>query len=96
MEAREEKLLRARASFQSEGSPKNLYCEKNEESITRKYRGVFLTVRILISCILLALFIYTDLSKNVEMNKISKKSFVEIRKNEINIEKYSALISQMW
>lgn len=105
MEAREEKLLRARASFQNEGSPKNFYTgrrewtkteEQESQKTVKDSRGMFFGIRILISIVFLLLFIWGDMSKNNSISEISEKSFTEIQKNSFDMEKYSALFSKMW
>lgn len=105
MEAREEKLMRARASFRNEGSPKTFSeggrgrikaQEKESETAEKSFRGVSFGVRVLISIVLLALFVLADTSNNARITQISDKSFAKIQKNEINVEKYSALISKLW
>lgn len=105
MEAREEKLLRARASFRNEGSPKNFYEGRRERTKTEEQevekrvkdnRGKFLAIRIFLSIAILLLYIWADMSKNNSISEISKKSFAEIQKNELNVEKYSALFGKMW
>lgn len=105
MEAREEKLLRARASFRNEGGPNNFYerraervktGEEDNEKDRKDSRKIFLGARILISILLLVLFILADMSKNNEVGKLSEKIFAETQKNELNVEKYSALIGEMW
>ena len=105
MEAREEKLLRARASFRNEGSPKNFYQgrreqnkidEKESEKTVKDNRGILFGIRIFVSMVILLLFILADMSKDNSISEISEKSFAEIRKNELNLESYSALFSKLW
>ena len=95
MEAREEKLLLARASFKNEGSPKYFREENKKEESQGKGKTMFL-IRLAAACLLFAAFVYGDYSSVSKMNEISQKSFQEIQKNEINIEKYSALLGRMW
>ena len=105
MEAREEKLLRARASFRNEGSPKNFYEGRKEQTkkeekefvkTAKDNRGMFFGIRIFVSMVILLLFILADMSKDNSICEISEKSFAEIRKNELNLESYSALFSKLW
>lgn len=105
MEAREEKLLRARASFRNEGSPKNFYQgrreqnkidEKESEKTVKDNRGILFGIRIFVSIFILLLFILADMSKNNSISEILEKSFAQIQKNELNVEKYSALFGEMW
>lgn len=97
MEAREEKLLMARASFQNEGSPKYFREEKKKEENYGKGKSRYLfLLRFTIAALIFGIFVYGDRCGMSKFNEISKKSFARIQKNEINIEKYSALFGQMW
>ena len=93
MEGREEKMLRARASFQNEGS----FCllETKKEESQNKGKNLFL-VRGLIAFVLFGVFVYGDVTEHTELNEISRKSYALIQKSEINIKKYSAFISRLW
>lgn len=95
MEAREEKLLMARASFKNEGSPKYFQEEKKKEETQGKGKNMFV-LRLVVAFVLFGAFVYSDYSGVSKINEISRKSMEEIQKNEINIEKYSALLGQMW
>lgn len=95
MEAREEKLLMARASFENEGSLKYFGEEKEREEDKKRGKNMFL-LRLIAAMILFGVFVYGDSSKNPQFSEISRKSFEGIQKSEINVEKYSAFIGRMW
>lgn len=95
MEAREEKLLLARASFKNEGSPKYFREEKKKEETAGKGKNMFV-LRLIVAFMLFGAFVYSDYSDVSKISEISRKSFQEIQKNEINIKKYSAFLGQMW
>lgn len=95
MEAREEKLLMARASFRNEGSPKHFQGEEKKTEIKNRGKSMFL-LRLVTALLLFGAFVYSDYSEVSKINEISRKSFEEIQKDEINIEKYSALFGRMW
>lgn len=95
MEAREEKLLMARASFKNEGSPKRFREEKKELEVQSRGKSMFL-LRLVAALVLFGMFVYSDYSGVSKINEISHKSFEEIRKEQINIEKYSAILGKMW
>lgn len=95
MEAREEKLLMARASFRNEGSPKCFRTEEKKVETQNRGKGMFL-LRLIVALLLFGAFVYSDDSNISKINEISHKSFEEIRKEQINIEKYSAILGKMW
>ncbi len=95
MEAREEKLLLARASFKTEGSPKYFREEKKKEETQGKGKTMFV-LRLAVACLLFGVFVYSDDSEVSKINEMSRISLEEIQRNEINIEKYSALLGRMW
>ncbi len=95
MEAREEKLLMARASFGNEGSLKYFAENKEKEEGERRGKSGFI-IRLVVALLLFGTFVYGDTSNMSELNEISRKSYDGIQKSEINVEKYSALFGRMW
>lgn len=95
MEAREEKLLLARASFRNEGSLNYFEPQREKKQELKRGKGMFL-FRGLVALILFGVFAYGDSTNTRELNEISRKSYALIQKSEINVEKYSALISRIW
>lgn len=95
MGAREEKLLMARASFENEGSLK--YFSENKEKEEGQWRGKSsFIIRFVVALLLFGVFVYGDCSDVSKINEISQKSYDEIQKSEINVEKCSALFGRMW
>lgn len=99
MEARREKLIQARASFQGQ-EPIRLHSKEKEvtSSLQKKdsHRHIFLVIRTAMAIFLFVLYIYGVEEKNGKFSELSRKSCEAIQKNEIFIEKCSAFLGEMW
>lgn len=99
MEARREKVIQARASFQKQGSLKFISKEQKIQSTEEekpKKRNIFLMFRWFVAIFLFVLYIYGVEGETEKINELSRKSFKEIQKNEKYIEKCSAFFGDMW
>lgn len=99
MEARREKLIQARASFQGK-EPIRLHSKEKEvtSSLQKKdsHRHIFLVIRTVMAIFLFVLYIYGVEEKNGKLSELSRKSCQAIQKNEFFIEKCSAFLGEMW
>lgn len=99
MEARREKMIQAKASFQQQGSLKLISSESRMGEVSGakiKNRNIFLILRWCMAVILLLLYIYGMEWDTGEIGEICRKSMKEIQKNEKYIEKCSAFLGEMW
>ena len=99
MEARREKMIQAKASFQQQGSLDFITREKPMPSVGKektKYRNIYLIIRWMVAVFLFIFYIYGRELDTGEIGEICQKSAQEIQKNEKYIEKCSAILGEMW
>lgn len=101
MEARKEKLMQARASFQSQGSSFSYSIpaksrESEQKDARRDFRHISLIVRIFLAIGLFIIYICAMEMDSSKINEFARKSNTEIQKNQIIIEKCSNELGKIW
>lgn len=101
MEARREKLMQAKASFQKQGSLSSYPStkerkEKKETGQGKEFGHILLIIRILTASALFLLYIYGMKVDESKINEIARKSCMEIKKNETFIERCSVQLGKIW
>ena len=85
MEARREKMIQAKASFQQQGSLDFITREKPMPSVGKekpKYRNIYLIIRWMVAVFLFILYIYGRELDTGKIGEFCQKSAQEIQKKE--------------
>lgn len=105
METRQEKLIQARASFESqqnlfgysvEKRGKEQQTEDAGRNVKENIRHISLMVRMFIGVALLIIYIYAMGMEQSKIHEIAQKTAEEIQKNQIIIEKCSRQLGEIW
>lgn len=101
MEARKEKLMQARASFQSQGSSFSYPVSGKQQASDdkggkREFRYISLMIRAFMAVGLFIIYIYAMKMDASKWNEFARKSNAEIQKNQIIIEKCSKELGKIW